>query len=59
MKKFNTYTGYSIACFIVWAILFLIGFTFHIKTKNHAAFYVFCGWVIGWLSATIARKVYK
>jgi hypothetical protein len=58
-KRFHTYTTYSIACFIVWALIFAYGLVFHLHTKNHAAFYVFCGWVIGWLSATIARKVYK
>ncbi len=59
MNRFNTYTAYSVACFIVWGILFLIGLLFHIHSKNHAAVYVFFGWVLGWLSASIARKVYK
>jgi hypothetical protein len=54
-----TYRSYSIGCFAVWAILFAIGLIFHIHVKNHAALYIFYGWVIGWLSATIARSVYK
>jgi hypothetical protein len=27
-------------------------------TPNHAVIFVFLGWWIGWLSATIARSVY-
>jgi hypothetical protein len=55
----NTYKAYSVSCFIVWAIIFIVGLVFGIKVKDHAVLYVFYGWVIGWLSATIARKVYK
>lgn len=58
-KKLHTYTAYSIGCFIVWAIIFAYGLIFGVQLRNHAVLYVFYGWVIGWLSATIARKVYK
>ena len=59
-KRYYTYTFYSIGCFIVWGILFAIGLIFHpVHDKNHKVVTVFGGWVLGWLSATIARKVYK
>jgi sorbitol-specific phosphotransferase system component IIC len=60
LKQLHSYRAYSICCFIVWGIIFLLGITLHAyHVKNHAVVYVFIGWVIGWLSATIARKVYK
>ncbi len=54
----NTYTGYSIACAIVWAVI-LAGISFTADNAvRHKFLLVFGGWVIGWLSATIARAVY-
>lgn len=57
-KRWNTYTAYSIGCGIVWAIIWI---AVAIRANNHDphnVFLVFVGWVIGWLSATIARTVY-
>ena len=54
----NTYTGYSIGCAIVWAAI-LAGISLGADTATRQKFLmVFAGWVIGWLSATIARAVY-
>jgi hypothetical protein len=54
----NTYTGYSIGCAIVWAVI-LAGVSLTTDTATRHTFaLVFYGWVIGWLSATIARVVY-
>jgi hypothetical protein len=54
----NTYTGYSIGCAIVWAVI-LVGVSSVADTATRHTFgLVFGGWVIGWLSATIARAVY-
>lgn len=54
----NTYTGYSIGCAIVWAII-LAGVSSVAESATRRTFMlVFGGWVIGWLSATIARAVY-
>jgi membrane protein DedA with SNARE-associated domain len=54
----RTYTAYSIACVVVWAVLLaIVGFTGS-HEKKHIILYVLLGWVIGWLSATIARFVY-
>ena len=57
-KRLNTYTAYSIACAVVWAaILAVVSITANDATR-HTFLLVFYGWVIGWLSATIARVVY-
>ncbi len=55
--KVNSYTTYSIGCFLVWAIIFGIG-ALHPQDTGHVLLLVFGGWFIGWLSATIARYVY-
>ena len=54
----KTYTAYSIGCAVVWAVI-LTGVAFEAgKGTLHTFVVVFLGWVIGWLSATIARAVY-
>ena len=50
----RSYTAYSVAVGIVWAVLLLLA----PAGKRHTIFLVFGGFVIGWLSATIARYVY-
>ena len=58
MLKHRSYRIYSIACFLVWAVL--IAFT-AAKSKNgrfHEVLLVFAGWTLCWISATIARSVY-
>jgi hypothetical protein len=57
-KRFHTYAAYSIACFVVWGIILVVRVGFHLHDPHHEILDVFCGWTIGWLSATIARKVY-
>ena len=57
-QSLKTYTAYSIGCAFVWAVI-LVGVTSEAsKETTHTFFLVFLGWVIGWLSATIARAVY-
>jgi len=57
-RRSNTYTGYSIACAIVWAVI-LAGVSALADSSTRYKFrLVFGGWWIGWLSATIARAVY-
>ena len=56
--RMKTYTAYSIAVGIVWAVLLLLAFAFASASKSHNILIVFAGFVIGWLSATIARYVY-
>jgi hypothetical protein len=49
--------SYSIACALVWAvILALVAFAY--PDRLHTYLLVGAGWLIGWLSATIARSVY-
>ena len=54
----GTYTLYSIAVGIVWAGLRLLASQLASPSKFHTILVVFGGFVIGWLSATIARYVY-
>ena len=57
-RRFNTYTGYSIGCAIVWAVALTAVWARAGEPTLHTVALVFGGWVIGWLSATIARFVY-
>jgi len=57
-SRFRTYTAYSIGCAIVWAVLLIVVETGGDSHKRSDLLFVFLGWSIGWLSATIARWVY-
>ncbi len=53
----HSYSSYSAACFLVWAVaLSVVAVVFPEKAPTVRL--VFFGWTIGWLSATIARQVY-
>ena len=54
----RSYTTYSIAVGIVWAVILVVTSVFASAAKWHTILVVFGGFVIGWLSATIARYVY-
>jgi hypothetical protein len=54
----RSYTTYSIAVAIVWAVILVLASLFASASKRHDIFVVFGGVAIGWLSATIARYVY-
>ncbi|MGH3970346.1 MAG: hypothetical protein ACRDTV_20040 [Mycobacterium sp.] len=54
----RTYTGYSIACALVWVVILAVVWAQAGETTRHTFALVFAGWWIGWLSATIARVVY-
>lgn len=54
----RTYTGYSIGCAIVWAVILAVVSTAADAATRRTLLLVFGGWWIGWLSATIARAVY-
>jgi hypothetical protein len=56
-KYSNTYTGYSIACAVVWAVILATVWGTGDATRHTFAVF-FGGWAIGWLSASIARIVY-
>ena len=57
-KWSNTYTAYSVACAAVWAVILAVVSTAGGDATRRTFLLVFGGWVIGWLSATIARAVY-
>jgi hypothetical protein len=54
----STYTGYSIGCAIVWAVILAVVSSTTDRATKHTFVLVFGGWAIGWLSATIARAIY-
>ncbi|MEZ0362079.1 hypothetical protein ACAG26_00035 [Mycobacterium sp. pUA109] len=54
----HTYTAYSIGCAVVWAVILAVLSTTADGATKHTFVVFFGGWVIGWLSATIARAVY-
>jgi hypothetical protein len=52
------YLGFSVGCAVVWAVVWILLVTLASTDTVHAMAYVFVGWVIGWITATIARVVY-
>lgn len=56
--RLNTYTAYSLGCAVVWAVLLAAVATVATTAKLHVFLLLFAGWVIGWISATIARFAY-
>jgi hypothetical protein len=57
-RRFNSYTAYSIGCFIVWAAILAISAIVATSQTFHNVLVGFAGWVLGWTSASIARLVY-
>ncbi len=58
MTKYRNYWIYSIGCFVVWAIILAVVAAQGKSDKTHTVLLVFAGWVIAWVSGTIARFVY-
>ena len=56
-RSLKTYTAYSIACAIVWVVILGVVAAVY-PGRLHTFLLVCAGWVIGWISATIARSVY-
>jgi len=57
-QRRRSYTAYSVACGAVWAAI-LGGYTAASTAHHfHTVLLVFAGWVIAWVSGTIARYVY-
>jgi membrane-associated phospholipid phosphatase len=54
----RSYTAYSIGVGIVWAVILVVTSVSASAARFHTILVVFGGFVIGWLSATIARYVY-
>ena len=56
--RMRTYAAYSVGVGIVWAVLLVLVSLLAPVGKRSNILLVFAGFVIGWLSATIARYVY-
>lgn len=52
------YLGFSVGCAVAWAVIWILLATLASTRTVHTMGYVFLGWVIGWITATIARVVY-
>ena len=55
--KLRTYTAYSIGCAVAWAVLSAVVAARKGKRDMRTVLLVFYGWVIAWVSNTIARAV--
>jgi hypothetical protein len=58
MTKYRHYWVFSIASFAVWGILLAVVASQGTSGKMRDVLLVFGGWVIAWVSGTIARFVY-
>lgn len=56
--RIRTYTASSAEVGIVWALLLVLASLLDPAGRRNILFLVFSGFVIGWLSAAIARYVY-
>ena len=54
----RNYLGYSIACAVAWAVIWILMYALASPLTISRVGFVFAGWVIGWVSASIARLVY-
>jgi hypothetical protein len=57
MPSPKTYTAYSIACALTWAVILTVIAVIY-PDRLRTFLLVGGGWLIGWISATIARSVY-
>jgi hypothetical protein len=58
MRKRGTYKTYSIGCAIAWVVVWLAVLAVDSAATQKTVLLVFIGWLLGWISATIARTVY-
>ena len=56
--RLNSYTAYSIGWVIAWAVVWAVAVAIDPKQTVGWLGWVFGGWTVGWVSATIARIVY-
>ncbi len=55
----RSYWTFSAALFVVWGIIFLVHWLVGSPPHPRALAPVFFGYFLGWLAATIGRRVYK
>ena len=56
--RLRTYTAYSIGCAVAWAVLLAVVAAGKGRHDMRNVLLVFYGWVIAWVSNTVARAVY-
>ena len=54
-----TYAGFAASCAVAWAIIWVLLAILASNLTVHRMAYVFLGWVIGFMTATVARSVYR
>lgn len=54
----RSYAMYAVGCAIAWAVLLTILASTESIHRMTLIWCIFFGWIIGWVSATIARFVY-
>ena len=54
----RSYTTYSLGCAVAWAVLLAVVAAGKGRHDMRNVLLVFYGWVIAWVSNTIARAVY-
>ena len=58
VSRFRNYWIYSAGLAVVWAIVIILVFSLKGPSGGSTILLVFAGFVIGWVSTTIARYVY-
>jgi hypothetical protein len=58
IKKFP-YWVYVVGVFVAWTIVLLVAQKFLSSSRFHGLFIFGCGFLVGVLGASLARKVYK
>ncbi len=59
MDKKYPYKVYVIGVFVVWAIVLLMSWQLISTNRFHNVLIFSCGWLIGLLFASLARKFFK
>jgi len=59
MIKKYPYWYYVVGVFVVWAIVLLITWQFLTAHRFHDVLIFSCGWLLGLLFASLARKFFK
>jgi len=59
MRLAHNYWIYSVALAVVWAVVLVLSAAIGGEARLHKVLLVFAGFVIGWISTTIARYVYE
>jgi len=54
---FNTYRAHFIGCSIIWAVIMAVAVTMGSEGAPQRVLLILFGWLLGWVSATIARSV--